>query len=334
MNPRKVGGALAGALGVVLLARGLQQLGAPPGDRHQARRVLMDTVVTVLVVDPDAARAREGIDAAFRRIEELVATLDHYAPGSALARLGQGRHSRGDLPAELRRALDEAADLMEATGGWYDPTLGALVDLWGFGPSGAIARPPPPASIRSALATTAPAAALRADPVALAAGTRLDLSGYAKGLAVDLAVEELRARGLAALVDAGGDLACTGPKPDGSAWTIGVRDPDGSDRLLRRFALRAGAVATSGDYERGFDHGGVRYHHLLSPRDGAPGRAHRQATARAPTCRAADAWATALFLAPTPWGLEAAPGAGVEALLVGPDGAAHATPGFPPPVEP
>ncbi len=123
---------------------------------------------------------------------------------------------------------------------------------------------------------------------------RVDLSGIAKGYAVDRAVGTLREQGVQrGIVDAGGDIRCFGGKKNG--WTIGIRHPR-QDDLLGIIHIDSGAVATSGDYENFFELDGVRYHHLIDPATGFPARGTLSATVTAPTATQADAWATALFI--------------------------------------
>ena len=69
----------------------------------------------------------------------------------------------------------------------------------------------------------------------------------------------------------GGNVVTIGTKPDGSPWTVGVRDPNGTPEQSEEvLSLSDAAVVTSGTYERGFDLGGVRYHHILDPETGMP----------------------------------------------------------------
>jgi thiamine biosynthesis lipoprotein len=123
-------------------------------------------------------------------------------------------------------------------------------------------------------------------------GAAVDLGGIAKGYAVDLAARVLRDRGIFhALVNAGGDLVALGTDGEGEPWTVGVRSPDGSGRVVEVLGVTDAAVATSGTYLQGA--------HLLDPRSAAPVRTStRSLTVEAATCMDADAAATALFGAP------------------------------------
>lgn len=71
-------------------------------------------------------------------------------------------------------------------------------------------------------------------------------------------------------MELGGDLVALGPHPDGSAWRVGIQHPREPGRAIASVDLARGALATSGDCERGFERDGRRYHHILDPRTGWP----------------------------------------------------------------
>jgi thiamine biosynthesis lipoprotein len=101
----------------------------------------------------------------------------------------------------------------------------------------------------------------------------LDLGGIAKGHAVDRAAAAIRALGVRdALVVAGGDLVALGRSEAHEAWRVGVRSPSDPAGIVDVLDVSDAAVATSGDYERFFEWGGRRYHHILDPRTGRPVR--------------------------------------------------------------
>src|SRR5690606_8096410 len=132
------------------------------------------------------------------------------------------------------RVLRCALDIASASGGAYDPTVGPLVDLWGFGAAGQGLRVPGDDEIAAARARTGwQRIVLRDDPAAALqpGGAALDLSAIAKGHGVDAVAACLRERGIAsALVDVGGELAGLGRKPDGTPWRVLVEaSPDAGD---------------------------------------------------------------------------------------------------------
>jgi FAD:protein FMN transferase len=269
----------------------------------RARRSIpvMGTVAEVIVVHRDAGRAQAAIDAAFAELRGVEATMSRFLADSDIGRANRGAAAGPVIVSAATAAvLMEALRWAEASDGRFDPALGRAVELWDFGQ-----RTAPPAA--DAVRRVAGGELYRELEVARRRGEAVvafhrpeiavDLGGIAKGWAVDRAVDALRAHGVRhALVNAGGDLYALGRSPEGDPWEIGVQSPVDSRALITTLRLEDEAVATSGDYHQGFDHGGRRYHHLLDPRTGEPRRtAAHTVTVAAGTCVAADAATTAVF---------------------------------------
>lgn len=157
------------------------------------------------------------------------------------------------------------------------------------------------------------------DPWAMPGG--FDPTGYVKGWAAQRALAALD--GLAmhgALVNAAGDIACTGRQPSGDVFRIGIADPD-EPRRLAEIADLTGCIATSGTYERGS--------HLVDPHSGLPAARAASASVIGPDLGLADALATAIAVAGAA-GLELVERlAGYEALVIGWDARRHSTSQFP-----
>ena len=136
------------------------------------------------------------------------------------------------------------------------------------------------------------------DFVSIPDGTNLDFGALAKGYAADLCREKLEAAGIPAILSLGGSIQTVGTKPDGSAWMIGVQDPDDPGRYALTLQLNgAKAVVTSGDYQRYFMQDSVRYCHILDPKTLSPVRGTlRAVTVVAAEGLRADALSTALFV--------------------------------------
>lgn len=273
-------------------------------ERRIVRRSIpvMGTVAEIAVVpggDPDGARA--AIDAAFRELRWVDRTMTRYDDTSDVGRAN--RHAaRSDVAVEPATAhvIDRGLQWAEASGGVFDPCLAGAVALWDVKHR---SEPPPEERVRE-WADRALYRELELDRTGSRPRVRyanpdvgLDLGGIAKGYGVDRAVEALRAHGVRdALVNAGGDLYALGSSPDGDAWTIGVRSPADPTRIVSTVRLRDCGVATSGDYEQYFAHGGRRYHHLLDPHTGSPRRTGvHSTTVTARNCLDADAAATTAF---------------------------------------
>ncbi len=262
--------------------------GATMGTTWSARAVLPATV------DIPALEAMVQ-----RALDVVVAQMSPWEPLSDLCRYNRAQAgSWVRLPEATLTVLRRAIAVAEATDGAFDPTLGALTDLWGFGPRPFSGAPPEPGAI-NALREAGGWKRLTLDGDALfqPGGLRLDLNGVAKGFGVDQAAAALDRAGVKSyLIEVGGELRGTGAKPDGQPWWVELeRPPSANDAEKTVVALHGLSVATSGDYRRFFDHNGRRYAHTLDPATGAPvTHATVSVTVLAADCMSADAWATAL----------------------------------------
>lgn len=289
-------------------------------------RFMMGTLVEILVY----ARGEDAADAvnrAFTRMGEVEKATSCRIPGNEVesVREGAGALFSGDAAIILQRALSTAV----ASSGAFDPTLGELVDLWGFGTDRP--RVPGEAEIRDALGRSGYQKIPGSGRFPPGEKVWLDLGGVAKGYAVDEAVRVLKDFGVGAgIVDAGGDLRTFGVKPGSSPWRVGVQDPDQSRELAGILEAGEISIATSGDYQRYFEVEGVRYHHILDPATGRPARSGlKSATVLAHDCALADALATAAFVMGPERGLDLLEKhEGVEGILISEGGTYHMTSGI------
>jgi thiamine biosynthesis lipoprotein len=253
---------------------------------------------------PDRKTFQDAIEAELARI---IALFSHWEPRSELARFNAAPPGFWAISEPFWTLLNQALDLADDTNGAVDPTLGALVDLWGFGPPGP--RPlngfgtgpstPLDEEIIAARALTG-WGRLRLNRDARAVqqlgGIKLDLSGIAKGHAVDRVSEALTALGAANhLVEIGGELRGQGVKPDGRPWWVELQQAPGAPAPRTVAALFDLAVATSGDWVRSYEAYGQTYSHTIDGRTGRPvENGVASVTVLADTAMYADAMATAL----------------------------------------
>ena len=236
------------------------------------------------------------------RLDAVVAQMSTWEPQSDISRYNRAEAGRWiAVPDPMRTVLHAALSVAAASGGAFDPTVGPLVALWGFGAHAGPRHPPAPRT----LALTRERCgwqriACDARGVLQPGGVELDFSAIAKGFAVDDVAAWLRAQGVtAALVEVGGELHGYGTKPGDEPWRVLVESAPEEDARLstppRVIALEGNAVATSGDrwHQYGGDEGPLS--HSLDPRSGRPvQRAAAAVTVVAATAMLADAWATAL----------------------------------------
>ena len=147
---------------------------------------------------------------------------------------------------------------------------------------------------------------------------RLDPSGYVKGWAIGEAHRILIAAGMEnCAFGIGGDVAASGEGPGGAGWVVGIADPRAPDgAIFARIELSDSTFSTSGDYERAFVKNGVRYHHILDPATGQPGRLCRSVTILAPQGVMAEGLSKGVFLLGPEEGLKLVAQAGAQAIIV------------------
>lgn len=275
-----------------------------------------------------------------RQLDLVVAQMSTWEADSDIARYRRAAPGTWqELPEAFAAVLDCAIEVAAASDGAFDPTLGPLVDLWGFGSAGTPRRVPADEEIERARTHGGWRRLQRRDggrELLQPGGLQLDLSAIAKGYGADLAAAHLRGRGIAAaLVEVGGEIRGYGRKPDGEPWRVLVESshdgrthdelagdgPSGEDPLPPRvLRLDDDAVATSGDRWHRFEQDGHRYAHTLDPRSGRPvADAAAAVTVVAGDAMHADAWATALTVMGTEAGLAFAQARGLAARFVARD---------------
>jgi FAD:protein FMN transferase len=294
---------------------------------------IMGTRCAVEVWAEDHAKGEAAIDTVFadmRRIDLLMST---YKPDSEVSRVNAGAaRAPVAISVELFNLLQTAQQYSRLSNGVFDITYASVGYLYDYRnhvhPNGqAIAAALPSVDYRQ----------LQFDPVAHTVafgkpGMRIDLGGIAKGYSVDRGIDLLKAQGIGrAMVNAGGDTRVMGDR-FGKPWVIGIRHPDRKDEYVLRVPLEDAAFSTSGDYERFFEEGGVRYHHILDPRTGMSPHAVRSVTIIASNATRTDGLSKTVFILGPEKGLafiNSLPDA--DAIVIAADGKVSYSKGLQPP---
>ncbi len=283
----------------------------PKGEIKQASGLAMGTSWTVKWVDEGHASAESVVARITASLELVIAEMSTWQADSWLSRFNIApAGSWHTLPQHVARVLDCALAIASSSKGAFDPTIGPLVNLWGFGPGATRLTPPDPGEIAAIQALCGWWRVERdGDQLRQPGGLYLDFSGIAKGYSVDLIAAHLRQLGIVNfLVEVGGELYGNGLKPDGLPWWVALEAPAPATVGAQSAtyaqtinmpptiaALHGLAMATSGDYHRYFESAGIRYAHTLDPRTGRPVQhAAHAVTVLHASCMQADALATAL----------------------------------------
>jgi thiamine biosynthesis lipoprotein len=298
------------------------------GTREGIQEPVMENVLgTVCTVNLYGKGSREIYEEVFARLHEIEDRMSANREDTNLAEVNRAAGKTAvKIPPDLFYLVQRSLEFARLTGGAFDPTVGPLVKLWGIGTDKA--RRPSQAEIDAVLPLIGYKDVMLDNAAQtvflLRPGMALDLGAIAKGYAADEIVKILKKWGVPrGIINLGGNVYAYGTKEGGAAWRVGIQNP----RELRGeyvgvAELANKTVVTSGIYERFFEEGGVRYHHILSTKDGYPIRnTLLSVTIIAANSAAADALATGVFAMGYQDGLRLIESlSGIEAFFIFEDG--------------
>lgn len=235
---------------------------------------------TLVEISVPAGTAGEAIDAAFAAIARVHKLMSFHDPASDVSRINHARPRETvtadpETTAVLRLALQVSA----LSGGAFDIACAPRLVEWQLLPA-------PQGAPQDFVPATNVLALEAGNQVRKLVPGWIDLGGIAKGHAVDLAVDALRAAGVSAgCVNAGGDLRVFGAEE----WPVDVRAPHAPGQVAARVALRDEAMASSGPYFSARRHGNRMVSALVDGRSGQPLAQAASASVCAARCAVADA---------------------------------------------
>lgn len=290
----------------------------PTQQIYNDARSIMNTIVTIKVVDDNSTHARKAIDNAFEKVYYIDSSMNYLDNSSELARLNTNSHIL-NASSDLTYVINKSIYYHHVTHGAFDITVLPLLDLWKskFAPGGT-QRPPTEDELNATLKlVNASNITIEGNNIFLLEGMQITLGGIAKGYALDIAMDSLIKDGITSgFVDAGGNGYYIGHKPDGTSWRVGLKDPNMSQQVITVIEITDMAVATSGNYERYFSEE-AKVSHIADPRTGYPSQNLISATVIAPLGIDSDALSTSVFVLGEQEGLEMIEGLdGVECILI------------------
>lgn len=239
-------------------------------------------------------------DKLFERLHVLDELFSTTNPDSEIEKINA---SAGIQPVEVSpeviALLKISLSFARLTDGYFDPTIGPIVKLWGINTDHA--RVPSQHEIDNALnLVNWNNVTIDGNSVYLQQkGMRLDLGGIVKGYAADVLTGLLSENNVKrAIIDLGGNVYVFGTKKDKTPWHVGIKNPnapEGEPKII--LSLKEASVVTSGVYERFFIQDGIRYHHIINPKTGYP--VNNGLTSVSIICKSsttADALSTSLFI--------------------------------------
>ena len=291
-----------------------------PEDRPDPVRIerhltLMGTTLVISVEARDRATALDASEKALAVLHQAERRLSTWTNDSELSRLNEAEVGRTvSLSPELAADLTEARRWWIATGGAFDPGIGKLTEIWGLRSGGK----KPTRALLDRTADLPGLEALEMDGPTAArrhADLRIDEGGFGKGAGLDDAVRKLKETdATVAMINLGGQVALFG---SGESVRFEVADPSDRQRVALTLTIDRGALATSGNRERGLVIGDRTYSHILDPNSGMPVPDFGSLTVWADDALAADSLSTGLYVLGPEKALDwAAEYTGIEVLVL------------------
>jgi FAD:protein FMN transferase len=282
----------------------------------------MGTTYHIRYLDEQNRNLKRAIDSV---LVDFNMSMSTYIPESEISEFNR-QDSLRYRTAYFYPVVDKSREIFERTNGAFDPTVGPLVNAWGFGPDKS--RNPAQHTIDSLLKLVnfnnieyTREVIRKTKP-----GVVLDFSAIAKGYGVDVVVQYLEQQNIHRyMVEIGGEIMCRGTNAEGNLWRIGIDNPNmdvESNRPLQAIVrMEDRALATSGNYRNYYVVDGKKYSHTISPVTGWPVQHNLlSASVFAEDCMTADAYATAFMVMGTEKAIDIAEKYGLDIYLIYGDG--------------
>lgn len=250
---------------------------------------------TFSVIYDSSENLEPAFDSLFLEINQSMST---YISNSDISKVNSNIDVTVD--SHFEKVFNTSKAIYAATEGKFDPTIGAVVNAWDFGPEGNI-------ESLDSLKIYALMQSVGLDKVNLNNGhiskplpTRLDFNAIAKGYGVDVIGQFLESQNIQNyLIEIGGEIRASGfNSSKKAAWKVGIQHPDlsGDQPYINTLTLQNESMATSGTYRKfKIDSNGNRYTHIIDTKTGYPSRTNiLSVSVITHDCMTADAYATAL----------------------------------------
>jgi FAD:protein FMN transferase len=260
-----------------------------------------------------------------QKIEDILESFNlvcsTYIPSSEISKINQPKVFNGLVSQEFKALFLSGVSLNKKTQGSFDPTIGPLVNLWGFGPN-KLKKVPTKKEVRQTklLAGLQHYSLEQSSFIKKVPKAYLDFSAFAKGRGVDIVFEYLQGIGAKEVfVEIGGEIRVFG---NNKTWRLGIESPEGSNNksnAMKIVSIKKGSLATSGDYRNFYiDKRGDKISHGINLLSGHPKENLTASVTvfRKSDCISADAWATALMVSDFKKALELSEAEGIAAYFI------------------
>lgn len=253
--------------------------------------------ITLVSTQEAANQYLNAAQGEIERIERLISSWDANSQTAEINR--QAGITPVKVAKELYDLIARSIEISKITQGAFDISYAALDPVWFFdGRMKAV--PSESERLKSVQNIGFKDLVLNAKEQTVylpKKGMKIGFGAIGKGYAADATKKLMKSLGVSSgIINASGDLASWGKKPDGTDWQVGISNPENPAKVFSWFPVRDAAVATSGNYEKYVTLEGKQYSHIMDPRTGIPVSGIKSVTVFAPKAELADAFATAVFI--------------------------------------
>lgn len=262
--------------------------------------MLMGSRFDITLVAPDSITAEKNIDSVIAEIARIEFLISDWKPESQVSMINR---NAGIAPVKVDKEVleltERAINISEITNGAFDISFAAMERIWKFDGSMTV-MPSVEAVKKAVLKVGYKNIEINREQSTIflrLPGMKIGFGALGEGYAGDRCRAMMLAKGIkAGIVNGSGDISAWGKQPDGSAWTIGITDPFHRGNLYAVVPLHAGAVTTSGSYEKYAEINGVRYSHIINPATGYPATGLCSVTVFGPSAEMANAFSTSIMV--------------------------------------
>ncbi len=254
----------------------------------------------ITVVAPDSIEAHSFIDLAVAEITRIEKLISSWDPNSQTSEINRNAGIKAvKVDRELFDLIDRSLGISKLTDGAFDISYASMDKIWKF--DGSMTKMPTEDEIKSSVSKIGYKNILldkeNSTVFLVNIGMKIGFGAIGKGYAADKAKKLLMSKGVVAgIINASGDMNTWGKQTNGEPWKVAITNPLDKNKAFALLPITNGAVVTSGNYEKFVVFNGVRYSHIIDPRNGYPATGIISATVFAPKAEMADALATSIFV--------------------------------------
>jgi len=300
---------------------------------HKRKIFMLGSPFEMTVVAKDTIQGNDYINLAIAEVKRVENLISDWIPTTQISLVNQNAGIKPiKVDKEVFELVERAIKVSQITSGAFDISYASMDKIWKF--DGSMKTMPTEEAIKKSVAKIGYKNIIldsKEQTIFLKnEGMKLGLGGIGQGYIADKVHQLLFLRGCTSgIVNVSGDINAWGKQPNGKPWTVGIVNPLNKNKIFATFPLENNAVETSGSYEKYVVFNGIRYSHIIDPRNGYPATGVVSVSVFAKQTEIADALATGIFVLGVEVGLDLVNQLkGIECIIVDDKGKIHSSKGI------